>query len=65
MESCVSLLNRFVAIGNIMMDIEEIGLVPGVIIQVEERWISHYAIITILKQNASASRHNGLKDFFL
>jgi hypothetical protein len=39
-----------VAIGNIMMDIEEIDLVPGGIIQVEERWISHFAIITILKQ---------------
>ena len=64
MESCVSLLNRIVAI-DIMMDIEEFDLVPGVIIQVEERWPSKYAIITILKQNASASRHNGLKDFFL
>jgi hypothetical protein len=64
MESCVSLLNRIVAI-DIIMDIEEFDLVPGVIIQVEERWPSKYAIITILKQNASASRHNGLKDFFL
>jgi hypothetical protein len=64
MESCVSLLNRIVAI-DIMMDIEEFDLVPGVIIQVEERWISKYAIITILKQNASASRNNELKDFFL
>jgi hypothetical protein len=64
MESCVSLLNRIVAI-DIMMDIEEFDLIPRVIIQVEEHWISKYAIITILKQNASASRHNGLKDFFL
>jgi len=64
MESCVSLLNRIVAI-DIIMDIEEFDLVPGVIIQVEERWPSKYAIITILKQNASASRHNRLKDFFL
>jgi hypothetical protein len=64
MESCVSLLNKIVAI-DITMDIEETDLVPGVIIQVEERWLSKYAIITILKQNASASRHNRLKDFFL
>jgi hypothetical protein len=64
MESCVSLLNRIVAI-DIMMDIEEFDLIPRVIIQVEEHWISKYAIITILKQNATGSRHNGLKDFFL